>query len=194
MLITYLVIAYLIGTFPSGLIISKFYKVDITKEGSGNTGATNIARTLGKKAGIFTLLIDTLKGILAVVLAKNFCLDDRYHFIIAFIVVLGHCFSIPKVFKGGKGVATGLGALIALNYLFAVVGLLTFAVVFYFSKIVSISSIAAVIIIPIFGLIYGLNYQLITILLAISLLIAYRHSENIQRLIKGEEKKFVLKK
>lgn len=192
--ILYYVLFYIIGAFPTGLLVAKAYHTDIKSQGSGNVGATNVARTLGKKAGLLTLLGDVIKGALAVFIAK--CVSNDITFISGscFLVTLGHCFSFPKL-KGGKGVATAFGSMCMFNIYTALLALVVFILVFYFSRIVSISSILAAISLPIiFKILYPTKSGCIYGILALAFLVIYRHKENIKRLAKGEEKKFSFKK
>lgn len=182
--------SYLIGCFPTGLLVAKSQGIDITKIGSGNVGATNIARSLGKKAGIITLLIDVLKGLLPVLIISNIESLSDFSSVVAIMTVLGHCFSIPKVLKGGKGVATGFGAILGLSPVLGLIGLAVFGIVFKLKKIVSLASLSAVAIIPFTSIFLTANWNFATHLLIISLVIAYKHRENIQRLINGEEQVF----
>jgi glycerol-3-phosphate acyltransferase PlsY len=169
-------LAYLLGTFPTGRIIGWIYRVDITSVGSKNIGATNVARCLGKLPGALTLIIDLLKGLLGVYLA-----DDLG----GFLAVLGHTF--PPWSKGGKGVATALGVLLGTNTVLFIVSLLAFSLCYYRSRIVSLSSLAAV------GITMFVSLVVLSFpyyILAIGALITIRHKENIVRLINGEEKCF----
>ena len=181
---------YLIGTFPSGYLLAKLRGVDITKQGSGNVGATNVARSLGKKAGILTLVLDLTKGLLAIYLAS--LLADQGWFVAAaaVAVVCGHCFSIPPLLKGGKGVATGLGVLIALAPGAGVTSVVIFVLLFSATRFVSLSSIVATLSAPIYSLVTNQPEAKSLALMAIALVIVYRHRENIQRLIEGRETKF----
>ncbi len=188
-----LIIAYLIGSFPTGLLIAKSQGIDITKIGSGNVGATNIARSISKKAGIITLLIDLAKGLLPVLLVSNINSINYLSSLVAIMTVLGHCFSIPKFLKGGKGVATGLGAVLGLSPTIGILALLIFALVFKLRKIVSLASLIAVSLVPFLGLILTSNWNFSTHLLIISLVICYKHRENIHRLLNGEEQEFTTK-
>lgn len=190
-----LIVSYLIGSFPTGKLLAKVYGVDITKSGSGNVGATNVARTLGKKAGIIVLLIDILKGIIAVKLSTIFINQplDNFAELSGLAAICGHCFSIPPWLKGGKGVATALGVLVSLNPLIALGAVATFAGAFWSTRIVSISSILAAAIAPLLSLILGGPTLAVIFYLLMSLIIIWRHRENVTRLIRGEEKKFSTK-
>lgn len=183
---------YALGAFPTGILIAKTYGIDIASTGSGNVGATNVARTIGRTAGILTLAGDILKGILAVVIAKLLFSHGEDASIAGLFAVCGHCFSIPGKFKGGKGVATALGVILALSPLVALICIVLFAGVFAVSRIVSISSVIATLSAPlcIFFLypekMWGFPVA------AIALLIVYRHRENLTRLIEGREPTFSL--
>ncbi len=185
---------YFLGAFPTGILIAKIYGVDIKNTGSGNIGATNVARTLGKKAGILALLGDVGKGALGIFIASFILNDLTFLTRVAFITTLGHCFSLPKL-KGGKGVATAFGALLMIDYRVALLALLVFVLTFYCSRIVSISSITAAFSMPIFfNFLYSINDSSIYNLMGLSFLIIYRHKDNIKRLVRGEEKKFSMGK
>lgn len=178
------ILSYLIGTFPSGTLIAKSYGVNLTKTGSGNIGATNVARTLGKTPGVLTLLLDIIKGLIAVTFISKLGGDPTWH---ALAVVLGHCISIPPFLKGGKGAATSLGALFALDFGFGLYAAAIFIATFSATRIVSLSTIIATSGIAILWSLYNTNY-LGVILMAI--VIIFRHHENIIRLANSEEKQF----
>ncbi len=173
-----LVISYLLGSVPFAIIVGKLGGVgDITKQGSGNPGATNMARVGGKKLGVITLVLDALKGFVA-----------AYFFGIwgAVAAILGHCFSVFLKFKGGKGVATTLGAYFAIS---PVLGLVTAAIwllVFFMFRISAVAALAALNIVPFFALYYfdQLTYSVIT---ALGLLITWRHRSNIKKLLEDAE-------
>jgi glycerol-3-phosphate acyltransferase PlsY len=183
---------------PIGMLVARFWGgKDITSEGSGNVGATNVARTLGKKAGVTTLAGDIAKGYLGVVLASFLSSSASIVTLSAVLVVYGHCYPIPlklhgKMLKGGKGVATGLGAMLAIDPLTALISIVIFAVVLKLSKIVSIASLTAAISAPIVNMLVSDNSEATNALFIISVIIAIRHRENIERLVKGEEKPFNL--
>jgi glycerol-3-phosphate acyltransferase PlsY len=194
-----LVIIYSIGAFPTGYLISRLNGVDITAQGSGNVGATNVSRVLGKRAGLLTLVCDVCKGTLAVVLAS--LISDTIWFVAlaAFVAVAGHCFSIPKplqgsmVLKGGKGVATALGVVVVLYPLGAAAALTAFIIVFFLSRIVSLSSIAAALIVPVMAFATNQDSHSCWALAAIGFLVIARHHQNIVRLIEGREPRYQAK-
>lgn len=186
-------IFYALGAFPTGYIIAKQQGIDIRSKGSGNVGATNIARTLGKKAGIATLFLDVVKGAIAVLLGNFISNGNETYLILAGLCcVLGHCFSFPPYLKGGKGVATAFGVLCAIKITLGLSVLISFAILFLLFRIVSIASMGAAIIASVIGLFLGIKGLAWYCLSAISLLIIYRHRENLARLAMGEEKKFSL--
>jgi glycerol-3-phosphate acyltransferase PlsY len=181
---------YLIGVIPTGTLVARARGVEIEKVGSGNVGATNVARTLGKGAGIITLLGDVTKGVLGVLVGSLWLSKPWGNAVAAVLVVAGHCFSIPGVFKGGKGVATSLGAIVGLSPLAALFAVVAFAVVFFFSRIVSLSSISAAFAVPLVALATGKEDELCIGLVVLCLLVFWRHRENIDRIVQGTEKRF----
>lgn len=185
---------YFLGAFPTGLLLSKLHGVDISTQGSGNTGATNVARVLGKRAGILTLVIDVFKGALGVGLAKLLVGEGWFEASAGFAVVAGHCFSIPRYLKGGKGVATALGVISVLYPSSSIVALLSFAGIFAAWRIVSLASIGATLLVPCWALVTNAPDATILGFMAIAGLIVYRHEQNLKRLIEGNEPKFVLRK
>jgi glycerol-3-phosphate acyltransferase PlsY len=193
--------AYLLGSIPFGLLLGKLFgAADVRKAGSGNIGATNVARVAGPLAGILTLLLDAAKGALAVLLAARLTNDGALWMMIAGLCALvGHCFPIWLGFRGGKGVATAAGIFLVLcppAFLGAVI--LFFLVVLYW-RFVSLASISAAAAMPL--LIYFFwaphhapPYVVTFGSLAAALLIVYKHDANIQRLVQGDEPKFSLRK
>lgn len=190
-------IAYLLGSIPWGLRIAGIFgRADVRTSGSGNIGATNVARVAGPLAGIVTLLLDTAKGAAAVLLAAHFSADSAVWMAIAMLgVLVGHCFPVWLRFKGGKGVATALGAFLALCWPAALAALTVFLIVTAYWRYVSLGSIAAAAAMPL--LIYFLwapHHAPPTIIIfgtmAATLLIIYKHDANIQRLVEGAEPKF----
>ena len=195
MTLVLLIFAYLLGSVPTGVILAKaFSDVDPRTQGSRNIGATNVFRTVGKKLGAITLLGDILKGFLPVALAKGAI--DSYFWVgaVALVAFLGHLYPIFLKFKGGKGIATGLGVFLALAPLPAILSFLVFAAVVYTWRYISLGSLSATAAFPV--LLAALNPHPIYIpfALVIGALIFYRHRENIQRLLAGRESKFTQKK
>src|SRR6266849_6482587 len=186
--------AYLLGSIPFGLLLTKLFGGgDVRKAGSGNIGATNVARVAGPLARILTLVFDTSQGAAAVLLAGQFTNGSAAWMIVAaFAVLLGHCFPVWLKFKGGKGVATALGVFLALSPLAAVSALLLFILFVAYWRYVSLGSVAAAAAMPL--LIYFLwaprHTPPIVVdvgTLAIALLVIYQHRANIQRLVEGTE-------
>lgn len=185
---------YLLGCIPTGVMIARANGLDLTKTGSGNVGATNVARTLGKKAGIFTLLGDLGKGLIAVLLARLISADNLLPSIALVAVIAGHCFSIPGKLKGGKGVATALGGFLAYYPPAALVGIVCFFLIFAIKRIVSLSSVIAALMIPLTAVFLEAPEGYFYTLCICSLIVVYRHKENLVRLSRGEEKAFSFKK
>lgn len=181
---------YLIGALPTGYLVARFHGVDIASSGSGNVGATNVARVIGKKAGLITLGIDVLKGLLSVSLASFVFGNPELTSLAAVATVGGHCFSIPGRSKGGKGVATGMGVLLVLSPVSAICAVAVFSLIFGLSKIVSLSSISAALCAPLFASLTGIEGSSLYSIGFVALLICYRHKENLRRLSEGNEKKF----
>ena len=196
-----LVIAYLIGSIPSGyLIVRATEGEDVREKGSGGTGATNVSRSAGKGAGILTLILDVIKGVFVVFLA-GILSDGLFPFAdwtIAFagvLAILGHIFPVWLRFRGGKGVATALGVFLMLEPIVVVIALVVFAITFALTRYVSLASLVAIssITIAILALTLFDPFELpnaIAALLSAGLVI-FAHRANIQRLIAGSEPKFV---
>jgi len=186
-----LIFAYLLGSIPTGVILAKaFGNVDPRTMGSKNIGATNVFRTAGKKLGILTLLGDILKGLIPVVIARE--ISNSYFWIgaVALAAFLGHLYPIFLRFRGGKGIATGLGAFLALSPLSAVFSLLIFGAVVYKWRFISLASLTATASFPILLALLNPHRIYIPFAIIIGGLIFYRHRENIQRLLAGKESRF----
>jgi acyl phosphate:glycerol-3-phosphate acyltransferase len=191
------VAAYLLGSIPFGILLTELAGGgDVRKAGSGNIGATNVARVAGPVAGVLTLVLDTAKGAAAVLLGEHYAHGTAVLLVIAGLaVLLGHCFPVWLRFKGGKGVATALGIFLVLSPAAALAALLVFVLVVGTWKYVSLGSISAAAAMPL--LIYffwapGHAPPLIVTAgtLAIAALVVWKHDRNIQRLVQGEEPKF----
>ncbi len=193
--------AYLLGSIPFGLLLAKLFGgTDVRKAGSGNIGATNVARVVGPLAGTLTLVFDTAKGTAAVWLAGRVTDESAtWMMLAALAVLLGHCFPVWLKFKGGKGVATALGVFLALCPIAAVSALLLFLLCVAYWRYVSLGSVAAAAAMPL--LIYFLwapRHAPPVIVdvgtLAIALLVIYKHDANLRRLVEGTEPRFTFGK
>jgi glycerol-3-phosphate acyltransferase PlsY len=183
--------SYCIGSIPTGLLLAKaFGGVDIRTKGSGNIGATNVYRTLGRKIGIMTLIGDCLKGLLPVLAAKALDLPDIWVALIGLAAFLGHIFPVFLRFKGGKGVATALGVFLATSPFAVLAALGIFIVVLAKWRFVSLASISAAAVMPAFATIIDRNPMIVAMSLAISAIVIIKHHENIKRLRNGTENKF----
>jgi glycerol-3-phosphate acyltransferase PlsY len=189
--IIYILLAYLCGSIPFAYIVTKANgKVDIRTLGSGNSGATNVFREIGKCAGVITLSADILKGFIPVYFATFINNSFSYSVAVAAAAMAGHMFTIFLKFKGGKGVATGLGVFSALMPLPSLIALSIFGLVFVLSRYVSLGSICAVISLPLSSYFLGYDAAELVIFTSVTtLLIIYRHRANIKRLIERSEKK-----
>jgi len=181
-----IVISYLFGSIPFGLILTKlFLKKDIRNIGSGNIGATNVLRSGNKLIGYSTLLLDILKAILPVIYVKFYYPDFIY--ISSLSVFLGHVFPIWLKFNGGKGVATYVGILFSINLIYGLIFGLTWIIIYLFSKYSSLSSLLGSLSIPVY--LFFVNRDQIIFFIIMFVLIFYTHRENIKRLKNKEENK-----
>jgi len=192
LLLFFLLLAYLIGAIPCGVLLTRFFGGgDIRSAGSGNIGATNVYRVAGKKLGILTLLGDALKGALPVAIAKfGLLLPEWGIAAVAVAAFLGHCYPIYLGFKGGKGVATALGIYLILSPWAVLIAFVLFAGILYTTRYVSLGSIAAATLLPFLVLLINRSNQLLAASLLISLLVILRHSANIRRLLDKTESRF----
>ncbi|WAW15608.1 glycerol-3-phosphate 1-O-acyltransferase PlsY [Peptostreptococcus equinus] len=193
-----LIISYLFGNIPSSVLVGKYFGIDIRTKGSKNPGATNTLRTLGLKAGLIAFLGDFFKGTVAVLvsifIAKTLN-GDIYmaKYISALAVVCGHNWPFTLNFKGGKGVATTYGALMAISPLVTVTSMIFFIVVVAVTKYVSLGSMLGVTLFVILMAIRG-DYGGVWVCTLLTLSVLYKHRQNIKRLINGNESRFSLKK
>ena len=180
-------ISYLMGSIPFGFILTKiFLKKDIREIGSGNIGATNALRTGNKSIGYSTLVLDLLKAVVPVIYVKIFYQDFLY--ITSLCVFLGHVFPIWLKFKGGKGVATYVGILFALNIYFGIIFTISWFITFFISKYSSLSSLVGAVSIPIYLIILA-QFDQIVFFTIMFVLIFFTHRQNIKRLKNKEETK-----
>ena len=180
--------AYLLGSFSSAITLSKIMGfADPRSEGSNNPGATNVMRIAGKKAAALTLFGDTLKGFIPVLLASFILQQPLYIALTGLAAFLGHCYPIYYQFKGGKGVATAIGFILAFDW---ISGLAVVAIWLIVAKVFKLSSLAALIAFICLPLVYyGLhqNFTVSALLLIVTLVLTARHKDNIRRIINGEE-------
>ncbi len=185
------VVSFLFGSIPFGYLIGKLKGVDVRSYGSGNIGATNVSRVLGKKYGLLVLFLDALKGAAAVLVARSIGLPQEYQVLAGISAVAGHCFSPWLSFRGGKGVATALGAFLVISPKVTLWALLIFLAVFLTTRFVSLSSITAALSYPILYRFFEKPSSLSFVFVSLgALLIVAKHHSNIKRLLKGQEKKF----
>jgi len=187
------VFAYALGSIPFGVLLARTQNIDLREHGSKNIGATNVTRILGKKAGALTLLGDMLKGLLGVAIA-SWVSNDPFTIAGAGIMVfLGHLFSAFLNFKGGRGVATGLGVHLYIMPIETLGAVTVFIFTLWVSKYVSLSSIIAAIALSIFGVFIESPFSYKYMSLGIAVLIVCKHYENILRIAAGTEPRFLKK-
>src|SRR5690625_5102431 len=191
-IILFIILAYLLGSIPSALIIGKLtQKIDIREHGSGNMGATNAFRVLGTKAGIFVTLADILKGTMATLIplfASYFYDIEVSRLIVGVFAVLGHTYPIFAKFKGGKAVATSGGIILGINPLLFIAMVVTFILSLYLSKYVSLSSMITGVVSTIISLFLN-DWLLFAMILSLTIFVFYRHKENIKRIKNKTEPK-----
>jgi acyl phosphate:glycerol-3-phosphate acyltransferase len=200
--IVIIVLCYLIGSIPSGYLVGKSQGIDIQQHGSGNIGATNVLRVMGKKWGYLVFLCDSLKGFLAVKvgiwLGASAAVDITLAGVVAGICcIIGHNYTVWLHFKGGKGVATSIGVLLAIvPVIIVLIVLIVWLAVFFIWKYVSLASICAALSLPVailalFPLVAHGNYWVLLIFcLIVAALAVWRHRSNIDRLLNGKENRF----
>lgn len=184
---TLILVAYILGSVPFGVLVAKSKDVDIQKVGSGNIGATNVLRTLGKTPALITLLGDTLKGVAAVLVSRLFAGGDVIEGIAGVAVVFGHMYSIFLSFRGGKGVATGFGVFAVYSPVSALVSITVWILTALFLRYSSLAAITAFFSLPIVLVVSGASGVKIFFAIVIAFLIILRHKQNIQRLVNGQE-------
>jgi len=182
--------AYLLGSIPTGLLLGKLYGIDVRTEGSGNIGATNLYRTVGRKVGLITLVGDCLKGFVPVMLAWKLGMGEPLQAWVGLAAFCGHVFSIFLLFRGGKGVATALGVYLALAPLAVVGALAVFVILVFIWRYISLGSIIAAAIMPLIIFFRPHSSQLLIATALISATVIIKHHENISRLLAGTESKF----
>ena len=187
--------AYLIGSIPFGKIVTKILiNKDITKTGSGNIGATNVYRSVSKKAGILVLFLDAIKPIIALFIIQYFApiLFDKFRYLIFFLSIIGHTFPIWLKFNGGKGVACYFGGSLILAPIPTIFAMIIWLLTVKLSKLSSLGALLSIFLLTIYELVFIYGNLNKVIIFSIFLLIFFKHSSNIRRLIKGQESKINL--
>lgn len=194
MIIVFGILSYLIGSIPFSYLLPKWIgKIDIRVHGSGNTGTTNVLRTLGMKVGILSFIGDFFKGILPTLLGLIFW-GEIGAIVGGAMAVIGHCYSVWLKFKGGKGVATSAGVLIILlPKIFVILLICQFAIIGLF-KYMSLASISSAILLPIFSIMFDLSFEVVLFSSLLGLFVLFKHRANIKRLLNGTESKLKIKK
>lgn len=184
-----LIVAYLIGSIPSGVIIGKlFFHTDIRQAGSGNIGTTNTYRVLGPTAGTIVMALDILKGTVAALQPTLlFHMANRYTLLIGIAAILGHTFSLYIGFKGGKAVATSAGILLAYNWQFFLIASAIMFTLVYLTSMVSVASMTAFPLVTLIAIFYYQDWLLSIVALILTIFIFYRHRSNIARIKNGTE-------
>jgi glycerol-3-phosphate acyltransferase PlsY len=185
-----LLLAYAIGSLPTGVIVGRALGVDVRTAGSRNIGATNVARLLGRWAGLLTLLCDVGKGVAAVALARWLGAHDAIVHVAAVAALLGHVYSVFLRFDGGKGVATGFGVCLALAPAATILPMIVFALAFVATRIVSLASLAAAATAPFAMALAGAGRMSVIVGIVVAVVIALRHRDNLERLRHGTEPRF----
>jgi glycerol-3-phosphate acyltransferase PlsY len=184
-----LLLAYLVGAIPVGYLVGRLLRVDIRRHGSGNIGATNVLRTLGEGPAVLTLLGDVAKGYVAVRLALALASEPWTGAAGAALAVVGNCWSIFLRFRGGKGVATGFGAFLGLTPLATLPAVVVWGAVALTFRYVSLASLTAAVCVPIGAVLLRYHPSASLAALAVTLVIVWRHRENVVRLVSGTEPK-----
>jgi glycerol-3-phosphate acyltransferase PlsY len=182
--------AYLLGSVPIGYLFGYFAGIDVRQAGSGNVGATNIARVVGRRQGILTLAGDAAKGFVAVVAALFFGIDLFWTAVVGAAAFLGHLYPVFLKFRGGKGVATALGVLLGLAPAATLILIGVFCAVVLTTRIVSMGSVVGATVAPLMIWIFPYPPQLVALSIFLAVMILIRHRSNIQRLLAGTEPRF----
>lgn len=191
-------VAYIVGATPFGFLAGKAKGIDIREHGSGNIGATNVLRVLGKPVGITVLVLDVMKGLVPVIIAKLVSDSSLVHIATAMAAIIGHNYTFWLGFKGGKGIATTGGAILPIMPWALIAAVLGWIIVLKLSRYVSLASIAAALIIPLTLVVENLitgtwEWNIFGFGMFVCLLAIWKHRSNIGRLIRGEENRFAKK-
>jgi glycerol-3-phosphate acyltransferase PlsY len=185
--------SYLVGAIPFGVLVARAHGVDILNTGSGNPGATNIYRTIGPASGIVVFILDALKGALPAFGTTMLTGNQTYAFLAGMCAIIGHTFSPFIKFKGGKGIATGFGAVLGTQWVIALTALSCFIIMTLLTRFVSVGSITAAIVLPVLGFLFHVDTSVLIAFSLMSILILFKHRENVKRLLNGTENRFSFK-
>jgi acyl phosphate:glycerol-3-phosphate acyltransferase len=201
LLILGLMTAYLIGSIPTSYLIGRLKGVDVRKHGSGNVGATNVLRVMGKLPALITLIADIGKGVLAVTLIAVFFYQKNtlitfsvFRALLGLAVIIGHVWPVFLKFKGGKGVATFIGVFMIIFPVGLLIGLITWLITLWLTKYVSLGSILLVVTVSIIAAGSAARFEIVILSVTSCIIICYKHKCNINRLLSGEEHKVGHKK
>jgi glycerol-3-phosphate acyltransferase PlsY len=186
--------SYILGALPFGFIVARLCGIDITSVGSGNIGATNVTRVLGWKLGLLVFLLDVGKGVVPPLATVALTGDRDVAILMGVVAVVGHTFSPFLRFKGGKGVATSLGALVGGAPVVGLAGFGVFLLLFALTRIVSLSSLVAALSVLVFGALTHQSWVFFAVFVPLVGYVFVRHKANISRLLKGEEPKLTFKR
>lgn len=182
------IFAFFFGSIPWGYFIGKAKGIDLRKTGSGNIGATNVLRTIGKKEALATLLLDISKGFIPVLLVQLLYPHEKNLIgTVGVLAILGHCFTPFLKFKGGKGVATSIGAILAYTPPAGLITLVIWILIFKIFRISSLSALVAFGLLPLNTFLLNYPYEVVIFTFILTVIIYLRHIENIKRLLKGKE-------
>lgn len=191
-----LITAYLLGSIPTSYLIGKFRGIDVRTHGSGNVGATNALRVMGKIPALITLIADIGKGVLAVTAIavifyqKNPAINfSVFRAMIGLAVIVGHGWTVFLKFKGGKGVATFIGVFMIIFPIGLLIGLIVWAIIVWLTKYVSLGSIVMAITVPIIAAVSAARFEVVILSVTSCIIICYKHKNNINRLLSGTESK-----
>jgi glycerol-3-phosphate acyltransferase PlsY len=179
--------SYFLGTFPSAVMVARSRGIDITQVGSGNPGASNVSRVMGRKWGIVVFALDSLKGIIPALVGTFVVGEDKIAYAMIAASVLGHMFPVTRRFRGGKGVATMAGAMFVMQPIISAILGAVWIIVLKLSKKSSVASIALIIGLPVLAVLFDVPTWEIITMVAINALLLLRHADNIKRLLRGTE-------
>jgi len=187
------ILGYLLGSLNSSLIVGSFYGVDVRKHGSGNAGATNTLRTLGKKAAVMAAAGDVLKGIIACLIGMLLA-DETGVMVGGIASIAGHNWPVYFGFKGGKGILTTFAVVLMMEWKIALILLGIFIIIVALTRYISLGSIICAALLPVFSVIFNKSLEFVLFSAVLALIAIARHHQNISRLLKGTESKFGVKK